>query len=171
MRERSVPDLAAPAGRSAGWAELVPQCCWQQQSLWRPCSSVGGNGSSERKETLWRGSGVGGAYLHWDVVVHGAGKVHGAAVVGEGPHDVEVAGHGAHEVQPQVAEGDQGVPQQTETLADLNQSSLVLLPLLQEKHEKPALKKDKLFNRSAALTPEISSWSVFFTLNNQRLTT
>lgn len=84
------------------------------------------------------GDGHGAAYLHWDVMVHGSREADGAAVVGERADHVEVAGNRAHEVQPQVAQGNQGVAQQTQTLTDLNQSPLVVLSLLQEKHNRQA---------------------------------
>lgn len=49
MRGGSVPDLPAPLGRTVVWAEPVPQCCWPQQSLWPPGSSV-----SEEQRGQWK---------------------------------------------------------------------------------------------------------------------
>lgn len=158
MRGRSVPDLPAPAGRWAGWAELVPQCCWLQQSLWLPGSSAErGQRSAGLRAASWDGRGA--AYLHWDVMVHGSGEADGTAVVGERADHVEVAGNWAHEVQPQVAQGNQGVAQQTQTLADLNQSPLVVLSLLQEKHNKQAAN----INAAAAAAILTSAENVCFT--------
>lgn len=81
-------------------------------------------GSDLQTETL--------TYLHWDVVMHGAGKSDRAGVVGKGPHHMQVSGDGAHEVQSKITEGNQGVAKETETLTHLYESPLVVLPLLKQ---------------------------------------
>lgn len=68
--------------------------------------------------------------MDWDVMVHGSWERDGTGVVRKGPHHVEVARDRTEEVQPQVAQGYEGVAKETETLADLEESPLVVLPFL-----------------------------------------
>lgn len=63
-------------------------------------------------------------------MVHGSRQADGAGVVREGTHHVKVARDRTHEVQTQVAQGHQGVAEETKTLADLDESSLVIFSLL-----------------------------------------
>lgn len=70
--------------------------------------------------------------MHWDVVMHGSREGDGAGIMGKRPDHVKVARHGAHEVQSQVTEGDQSVAEETETLAHLDESALVLFSFLRE---------------------------------------
>lgn len=73
------------------------------------------------------------------MVVHSSWQSDWGGVVGEGPDHMQVAGHRAQEVQSQVTEGNNGIPQQTESLPCQDESALVLLPLLLEKKNKQAL--------------------------------
>lgn len=70
------------------------------------------------------------SYLHWDVVVYRSRQTDRGGVVGERAHHMQVAGYGAHEVQPQVAEGHEGVTEETETLPRQDESLLIFLSLL-----------------------------------------
>lgn len=62
--------------------------------------------------------------------MHSSWQSDWGGVVGEGPDHMQVAGHRAQEVQSQVTEGNNGIPQQTESLPCQDESALVLLPLL-----------------------------------------
>ena len=55
----------------------------------------------------------------------------GVGVVRHGSYHVQVAGGGTQQVAAQVAEGHQGVTEETESLPHQVEDALVLLPLLQ----------------------------------------